>query len=424
MHFNNVYVKNWGLYVRRLKIIIRFAVIICLSICFFSEPLFALELEKETSVNTNESQIQNNNFNIDKWDWRNVDGKDWTTPIRDQFQDVCGSCWAFGALGGLESNYKIWMNNADLETDLSEQYILSCSPGSCNGWYLSRTLSWIQHNGIIFENCMPYEADDTIPCESKCDNYRDELFGIREYKKLPREDIVAIQDALLTYGPLPATMEVYGDLYPDWDGGVYQQNSDEYIFGHVVTIVGFDNTWGDVNEGFWIIKNSWGPNWGEDGWFRIAFGECDIEDNVYYMIGPNYAPLKPSTPEGPKTGDPNTLYSYSSTGIDPDQDQLYILFDWGDGNDSGWLGPFNNNQIVIANYSWKAKGTYQVRIKTRDFFGPMINDYGLESDWSDSLIVEMPKSKERSNFDIKFFNLIKERFPILSVFYHVPVKEN
>ena len=54
------------------------------------------------------------------WDWRDVNGEDWTTPIRDQNQDACGSCWAFGALGGLESNYKIWMNDLSLDIDLSE----------------------------------------------------------------------------------------------------------------------------------------------------------------------------------------------------------------------------------------------------------------------------------------------------------------
>ena len=62
-----------------------------------------------------------------QWNWREIDGEDWTTPIKDQLQDVCGSCWAFGALGGVESNIKIWEDNPDLDVDLAEQYILSCS---------------------------------------------------------------------------------------------------------------------------------------------------------------------------------------------------------------------------------------------------------------------------------------------------------
>jgi len=55
----------------------------------------------------------------EEWDWRDIDGEDWTTPIKDQIQDVCGSCWAFGALGGLEAMIKIWNNNPTADVDLS-----------------------------------------------------------------------------------------------------------------------------------------------------------------------------------------------------------------------------------------------------------------------------------------------------------------
>ena len=123
-----------------------FVLVICFLICSISLMSFF--------ASTKASKIKEFSSNIvttEKWDWRDVEGIDWTTPIRDQIQDACGSCWAFGALGGLEANYKRWMNNPELHVDLSEQYILSCSPGSCNGWYLDRTLSWIQNNGIIYE---------------------------------------------------------------------------------------------------------------------------------------------------------------------------------------------------------------------------------------------------------------------------------
>jgi len=331
------------------------------------------------------------------WDWRDVNGEDWTTPIRDQNQDACGSCWAFGALGGLESNYKIWMNDPSLDIDLSEQYILSCSSGSCDGWYLSSTLSWVKHNGIISEDCMPYEADDTVPCESKCVDWRDQLFGINDYKRLSREDVNAIQEALIDYGPLPATMEVYGDFYPEWSGGVYQYITGEFVFGHVITIVGFDDTWGNENEGYWICKNSWGTEWGEDGWFRIAYGECKIEDSVYYIEGLNYPPEKPEKPTGTSTGEPGVEYTFTSSCIDPDDNKLYYQFAWGDGNDSGWMGPYESGETVSANYTWKSKGTYPVKVKTMDFIGPDIYDYGMESEWSDPLSVSMLKSKPYIN---------------------------
>ena len=123
---------------------------------------------------------------------------------------------------------------------------------------------------MITENCFPYQADDAIPCESKCPEWREYLIGIKNYEKIAREDITAIQEALIEYGPLPATMEVYEDFYPNYTGGVYKYTNGGYVFGHVVTIVGYDNTWGGEDEGYWICKNSWGTEWGEDGWFKIA----------------------------------------------------------------------------------------------------------------------------------------------------------
>jgi len=355
---------------------------------------------------------------LERWDWRDVDGTDWTTPIRDQIQDKCGSCWAFGTLGSLEATYKIWINEPDRDVDLSEQYILSCSSGSCNGWYLTRTLSWIKQNGIIPEECMPYEADDTIPCESKCEDWREDLFGITDFTKVQRGNITAIKDALINYGPLPATMEVYGDFYPEWNGDVYIQNSDEYVFGHVITIVGYDDTWGNEEQGYWICKNSWGPNWGEDGWFRIAYGECKIENSVYYLDGPNYPPSKPLKPEGTNSGEPGEIYSFSTIGNDPNGDELYYLFDWGDQTDSDWLGPYPQNEQVLANHSWDEKGSYAVKVKTRDSLGPTINQYGLESDWSDPLEVSMPKQKSSHNTLCNaFFERLWSNYPIFGLLF-------
>jgi hypothetical protein len=296
------------------------------------------------------------------------------------------------------------MNTPDIDVDLSEQYILSCSPGSCSGWYLQSTLSWIKHHGIIFEECMPYQANDSIPCESKCENWREDLFGITDYHKVPRGNISAIKEALVTHGPLPASMMVYTDFYPNWEGGVYQQTSDELVFGHVVTIVGFDDTWGDTDEGFWICKNSWGTEWGEEGWFRIAYGECDIENSVYYFESLNHPPDKPATPQGSCQGKPNIEYTFSTTCTDEDRHDLYYLFDWGDGNHSDWLGPFPSGEIVNASYIWRQEGTFLVKVKTMDFFGPYSHDYGMESDWSDPLEVSMPKTREMT---IPIFSLLK-----------------
>ena len=367
----------------------------------------AISLEdREINNLTNEIEKNHNSIifdNPEKWDWRDVDGVDWTTPVRDQLQDQCGSCWAFGATSGLESCVKIWADNPNLNVDLSEQYVLSCSPGDCGGWYLSMTLNWIKRNGILSEECFPYEADDTIPCEAKCEDWQDSLFGITEYKKV-KSNISEIQNALLQYGPLPASMIVYEDFYPDFDGGVYQYEYGEIVFGHCVAIVGYDDTWGDEDEGYWICKNSWGTEWGEDGWFRIAYGQCNMETGVYYITGPNYPPLKPESPVGPDSGSTDETYNFSFTGIDPESDNISFMIDWGDGEITNWIGTYYSGEAITIDHNWLTKGDFDIRVKLKD-------KLGLQSDWSNPLTITMPKS------NINLFKAIIQKiivsFPIL-----------
>jgi len=331
------------------------------------------------------------------WDWRNVNGSDWTTPIKDQIQDKCGSCWAFGALAGLESDIKIWKNNPILDIDLSEQYMISCSPGNCSGWYIDRTVKWIKTNGSIPETCFPYEADDTISCDAKCTDWRSMLVGVDGYLKIAT-NITVIESALIQYGPLPATMLVYADFYPNFTGGVYHKTNDTFVFGHVVTIVGYDTT---GEEGYWICKNSWGTTWGEEGWFRIAFGECNIEKGVYCFTGPNYVVVKPDKPIGPAKGQIGQTYNYSAVAVDPDNDTMKFCFDWGDGI-LNWTGLISSGLLVSMNHTWSEKGTYNIRVKVQD-------EHGLESDWSDPIRVRIPRTNVRPIFGWLF--------PLISILF-------
>jgi C1A family cysteine protease len=357
---------------------------LCLHSSFVSnDPVESCEVYEQTFVDIPPS-----------WDWRDVNGSDWTTPIKDQIQDKCGSCWAFGALAGLESNIKIWKNNPTLDVDLSEQYMLSCSPGNCNGWYIDRTVKWIKTNGSIPESCLPYEADDTIPCEAKCADWRNMLIGIDGYLKIAA-NVTVIQSALIQYGPLPATMVVYSDFYPNFTGGIYHHTNGTLVFGHVVTIVGYDTT---GEEGYWICKNSWGSAWGEGGWFRIAFDQCNIEKGVYCFTGPNYVIVKPEKPIGPAKGQPNQIYTFTAVEIDPDNDTMKYCFDWGDGI-LDWTDFISSGELVSINHTWSIKGNYNIRVKVQD-------EHGLESDWSDPLPLRIPRTDARLIFE-RLFSLYR-----------------
>jgi agmatine/peptidylarginine deiminase len=119
----------------------------------------------------------------------------------------------------------------------------------------------------------------------------------------------------------------------------------------------------------------------------------------------NNAPDKPRTPEGPSSGKPGVIYTYSTDTNDPEEDQVFYMWDWGDENFSSWLGPYDSGEQSTETYSWNEKGTYSIRVKAKDI-------YGKESEWSDPLEVSMPKSNV-------FWSVIQKHFPILHAFFEV-----
>jgi hypothetical protein len=108
-------------------------------------------------------------------------------------------------------------------------------------------------------------------------------------------------------------------------------------------------------------------------------------------------PDKPEKPSGPSAGKIREECSFSTSSIDPDGDDIYYKFDWDDGTNSGWIGPYESGEVVSATHIWNIKGTYSVKVKAKD-----IN--GAESDWSDTLSVSMSRSRSK----IKFYKLFDQ----------------
>ena len=100
----------------------------------------------------------------------------------------------------------------------------------------------------------------------------------------------------------------------------------------------------------------------------------------------NTAPNKPTKPSGQVSGKVNVEYTYTTNTTDPDGNQVYYLWNWGDGTQSGWLGPFASGTQVSAQKIWSAKGLYSIKVKAKD-------SSGAESAWSDPLAITMPTSK-------------------------------
>jgi len=111
----------------------------------------------------------------------------------------------------------------------------------------------------------------------------------------------------------------------------------------------------------------------ESGWSTV----------LTVIISDNAAPNKPDKPSGPTTGTIGISYTYTASAIDPNGDQVYLMFDWADGTDSGWLGPYNSGDPVSSLHIWSAQGSYAVKVKAKD-------TSDVESEWSDPLAISMP----------------------------------
>ena len=131
-------------------------------------------------------------------------------------------------------------------------------------------------------------------------------------------------------------------------------------------------------------------------------GFTDREIEPSYFERP---PEKPSKPIGESEGKVGEIYSFESSAVDPDGDQVKYLWDWGDGNYSGWLGPYDSGDVVEADYSWEYHGVYSIRVKA-------IDSSFRESDWSDPLTITVKKSKDKAfSFNFNFLEWLFERFP-------------
>jgi len=216
--------------------------------------------------------------------------KEWPeciSTIREQKN--CGSCWAFSVSTTLSDRFCI-ASKGKLTPTLSPQYIVSCDKGdlACDGGELNTVWKFLEENGTTTDQCVPYISGDgkTVPkCSSNCapvsnSSKTEERFVIYKAKKGSSKALTCplqIQREIMENGPVQTGFEVYEDFL-HYKTGIYHYADGDLMGGHAVKIVG----WGkekDVN--YWIVANSWGPGWGENGYFRIKFGECYFDDNAY-----------------------------------------------------------------------------------------------------------------------------------------------
>jgi len=137
----------------------------------------------------------------------------------------------------------------------------------------------------------------------------------------------------------------------------------------------------------------------------------------------NSEPNAPSTPNGQVSGKSGKSYEYSSTATDPDGDQVYYWFDWGDGtNSGGWIGPYKSGVKVNEFHKYTSEGEYKVKVKViddPDGDGRLFD--GTESEWSDPLTVSMSKINRFIDSLLLILEKLIERFPLLEKFFSLPI---
>jgi hypothetical protein len=152
-----------------------------------------------------------------------------------------------------------------------------CSGRGCTGgWDQSSSLDYIKNKGVCDEYCCPITADF---CSDTCDNRYMRSIFIQNWWYQPSPSIALIKDRIMTYGPVTVHFQTFDD-FNAYNKGVYTHTWGEPGDWHAVSFVG----WQDA-ESCWIAKNSWGEDWGEDGWFRIAMktSGTQIDDEIWYM---------------------------------------------------------------------------------------------------------------------------------------------
>ncbi|CAH1775183.1 unnamed protein product [Owenia fusiformis] len=223
--------------------------------------------------------------------------------IRDQGN--CGSSWAFST-AAVASDRLALHSIGSINVDLSPQQLISCNGRKqlgCEGGHLDRAWWYMRKLGVVTEECYPYTSGQNN-AKGKCYINRSSLRSKNVlctsnriasqniYQSTPpyriRDDEREIMKEILTNGPVQATFAVKEDFFM-YRGGIYKHSNAPDDTGkvgyHSVRIVGWGSEQTSLGEEkYWIAANSWGTQWGENGYFRIRKGvnECDIES---YVIG-------------------------------------------------------------------------------------------------------------------------------------------
>ena len=247
----------------------------------------------------------------EKYDSRDVRGRSYIGPVRDQ--GACGSCYSFGAAAAAEGVYNFTASKFNNDaSDFSEAFIAFCLSDNYDGFdgcdgsdYEYEELDGLVDLGVMNEISYPYsDVEQTCPIT----NYT-QLTRFKSWHRIECGDIEAIKTAIMLYGVVDASVQV-SNAFQAYSGGVYadgETDCEAWDVGepcyyaptnHIISLVGWDDNPPDAEYGCWILRNSWGENWGENGYMRIEYESAHVACEAAYLVyegnGPE-AVLAPSS---------------------------------------------------------------------------------------------------------------------------------
>ena len=260
--------------------------------------------------------------------------------------------------------------------------------------YINGGLRWpndmLEHTVTIFA-----DAHNSIPESNEGNNKKSMTDSIGDPPNTPPEP----------YGP--------SEGYPNTEynyriRGVSDPNGDD---------VKYYISWGDGTEE-WTDYLSSGQSvslthqWSGEGRFMVKakaqdeYGlESDWSDSRMVTIASNFPPETPNRPTGPASGRIKQEHQFTTSTTDPEGDQLWYKWSWGDGKESSWLGPFNSGQECDASHIWYDQEEFEIKVKAKD-------GSGEESDWSDPFVVTLPKSE---NVAQRLLSVLDEKWFLFSL---------
>ena len=215
-------------------------------------------------------------MNNDSVDWRN---KHKVSSVKNQGE--CGSCWAFSSVGAVES---VWAIKNNILYNLSQQELIDCSflNHGCQGGSMDLAFLFIQNQGLCTNLSYPYQGIKDKCNKTNCES----MVRIKNHSDVPKNNESQLKNSVAIQ-PVSVAIQANKRSFQMYKSGIYNDYNCGTELDHGVLVIGYGHDT-DLDMDYWIIKNSWGPQWGDNGYIRIERNINDTKGMCGIAMMPSY----------------------------------------------------------------------------------------------------------------------------------------